>query len=195
MGRKSTITEKTCPRCGTGYKYTEKRVINGQTYYYAIHIHRDETNRKKVRKCYLGAETYRYVKLVHNDSNLQFHGYAVENRYTEYMNDILDYLSRDSANRIIAQWRNKSRVQKKSVKTGVEIEPIVKEIFSKHKFKVPIIVLNSLYIKYKKYALDAGMTEEAYNEIFSSLDATLSKSEIEQYLSMNLSGDAFRNTF
>jgi hypothetical protein len=181
MSRKSMIQEKKCPRCGKPYKYTEKRIIAEQTYYYAIHIFRDTTGKKHVHKCYMGAENYIYVKRVHEDSSIQFHGYTVENRYKEYMRDIRDYINRDKKH-----GENKTRVWKRGVKT--EIEPFVKQIYSSKGFKVPIIVINALYKKYKAYALDAGLSEDAYNNIWDYVDDTLSKAEIEQYISMNIEG-------
>jgi hypothetical protein len=181
MSRKSMIQEKKCPRCGNSYKYTEKRIIAEQTYYYAIHITKDETGKKHVRKCYLGAETYIYVKRVHMDSDIKFHGYTVENRYKEYMRDIRDYIERDKAH-----GENKTRVRKKPLETG--IEPFIKKLYSNKKFRVPIVVINGLYRKYKTYALDAGLSEDAYNNIWDYVDDTLSKAEIEQYVSMQIQG-------
>jgi len=95
MSRTSSLGVKTCPRCNKEYKYTEKRRYAKQTYYYAIHLWMDETGKKRVHKCYLGAETYIYVKRVHMDSNINFHGYTVEDRYKQYIKDINDYLNRD----------------------------------------------------------------------------------------------------
>jgi hypothetical protein len=129
----------------------------------------------------MGAENYIYVKRVHEDSSIQFHGYTFENRYKEYMRDIRDYINRDKKH-----GENKTRVQKRSVETG--IEPFVKQIYSSKKFKVPIIVINALYKKYKAYALDAGLSEDAYNNIWDAVDNTLSKAEIEQYVSMHIEG-------
>jgi hypothetical protein len=181
MSRVSVIQEKKCPRCNGTYKYTERRVIAGQIYHYAIHYWKDETGKKHVHKCYMGAENYIYVKRVHEDSSIQFHGYTVENRYKEYIRDINDYLERDKTH-----GENKTRVRRKTLKTG--IEPFVKKLYSGKKFKVPIIVINGLYRKYKTYAMDAGLSEDTYNNIWDTVDSTFTKSEIEQYISMNISG-------
>ena len=87
------VEEKICPRCSKTYKYIEKRRIKEQVYYYALHFHLDEDGRKHVKKCYLGAETYIYVKRVHLDSKINFHGYIVKDRYKEYLRDCLLYTS------------------------------------------------------------------------------------------------------
>jgi len=195
MSRKSVIQEKKCPRCGNMYKYTETRVINGQKYFYAIHIYRDENNRKRVHKCYMGAETYIYVKRVHEDTNIQFHGYTVPNRYQEYMKDIIDYIERDKVNSIIRTWRNKARVRKTKTRTSMKIDPFVKQIFKEKKFKETIITINAIYKKYKAYAEEIGMKIEDYNEIWRSIDNTFRKSEIEQYISMCISGEAYKHIY
>jgi len=178
-----TVEVKICPRCSQPYKYTEKRKIKQQIYYYAIHISFDENNKKHVHKCYLGAETYIYVKRVHADSSIQFHGYIVEDRYKQYARDIRDYLSRDKK-------YNRSETRKKTI-AQAEIDPFVKKLYSKAKWRVSIVALNSLYQKYLQYALELGMKVERYNNLFETLDPTLTYSELEQYISMNLEGVGF----
>jgi len=178
-----TVEVKICPRCGGEYKYVEKRVIKSQTYYYALHITKDEDGRKHVHKCYLGAQQYIYVKRVHQDSNINFHGYVVQDRYQKYAKCVKDYLNRDKK-------YNKSR---KTVQA--EIEPFVKKIYSQAKWKVSIIALNALYRKYLAYALDMGMGVDQYNNIFGALDPSLTYSELESELSMRLQADFHENFF
>lgn len=171
-----SIDVKTCPRCSQPYKYVEKRLIKEQTYYYALHYYFDENGRKHVKKCYLGAETYIYVKRVHMDSKINFHGYIIQNRYKEYLKDAKDYFARDTK-------YNKPRSINKPT-----IDPFVKELFKSRKWKVSVIVLNGLYTKYVKYAIDMGMSIDQYHDIFSSLDNSLTYSELEEMLDKQLRG-------
>jgi len=89
----------TCPVCGRPIDYIEKKVVKGNgtqhVYYYARHIIDDESGQKKVKKCYLGAETYDYVTRKNYDLGMVFMGMAVDpvTRLTEYVNSAAERLS------------------------------------------------------------------------------------------------------
>jgi hypothetical protein len=88
-----------CPVCGRPIDYIERRVVKGNgtqhVYYYARHIIVDENGQKKVKKCYLGAETYDYVSRKNSDLGIVFMGLTVDpaQRLTEYVNSVTDKLS------------------------------------------------------------------------------------------------------
>ncbi len=175
-----TVEVKLCPRCGQQYKYVETRRIKEQTYYYALHISFDENHKKHVHKCYLGAHTYKYVKTVHMDSKIEFHGYTYVNRYKEYARDLSDYLNRDKQ-------KNKPKPR---VKTNpqADIDLFVKKLYSQAKWQVSIVALNALYNKYLKYAVDMGIKPEKFSDIFAELDPKMTYSELEQCIDMWLRG-------
>jgi len=88
-----------CPVCGRPIDYIEKKVIksNGaqHVYYYARHFIVDGSGQKKVKKCYLGAETYDYVSRKHSDLGMVFMGMTVDpaQRLAEYVNSATSRLS------------------------------------------------------------------------------------------------------
>jgi hypothetical protein len=88
-----------CPICGRPIDYIEKKVVKGNgtqhVYYYARHIIVDENGQKKVKKCYLGAETYDYVSRKNYDLGIVFMGLAVDpvTRLVEYINSAANKLS------------------------------------------------------------------------------------------------------
>jgi hypothetical protein len=88
-----------CPVCGRPIDYIERRVVKGNgtehVYYYARHIVVDENGQKKVKKCYLGAETYDYVSRKNYDLGIVFMGMAVDPvmRLTEYVNSAVSRLN------------------------------------------------------------------------------------------------------
>jgi len=81
-----------CPRCGDIISWIERRTVNGQTYYYAVHyMGRDGSGKKKVRKCYLGPNIYRYVSLTHEFS---LRGLVDKKRIIRYLQEIAAALAR-----------------------------------------------------------------------------------------------------
>jgi len=82
---------KICPKCGRPISYIEKQVKKSNVYYVAVHYLGYERTpdgrvRKKVKKCYLGPEDYKYVTRQHN---FILHGWVVETREKEYLERIL----------------------------------------------------------------------------------------------------------
>jgi len=82
---------KICPKCGLPISYIEKQVKKSNTYYIAVHYLGYERTpdgrvRKKVKKCYLGPEDYKYVTKQHS---FTLHGWVVEQREKEYLEKIL----------------------------------------------------------------------------------------------------------
>jgi len=84
-----------CPVCGLPIDWVEKRVRNGHVYYYAYHYVKDENGKRKVKKCYLGADRYDYVSRKNYDLGTTFRGmaYSEADRFSEYFNSALDKLS------------------------------------------------------------------------------------------------------
>lgn len=51
-----------CPRCGLEYNWLERRKGKNNVYIYAVHYE----GKRNVRKCYLGAEKYKYIEHFYN---------------------------------------------------------------------------------------------------------------------------------
>jgi hypothetical protein len=70
---KAEAEKKLCPRCGQPLSYIESYKKGSQTYYVAVHYEGYEKAevegrrriKKKVRKCYLGPQVYKYVEKLH----------------------------------------------------------------------------------------------------------------------------------
>ena len=93
-----------CPVCGRPIDYIERRVVKGNgtqhVYYYARHIIIDENGQKKIKKCYLGAESYDYVSRKNYDLGITLRGMAVDpaTRLTEYINSVTRKLNAEMDN-------------------------------------------------------------------------------------------------
>jgi hypothetical protein len=81
-----------CPRCGNPYTYIDKKVKNGHTYYYAVHVYKVD-GKRKVHKCYLGAKEYTYVKAMHPEMFENLTGMVDKDRYIRYLEDIAEVVS------------------------------------------------------------------------------------------------------
>ena len=79
---------KICPRCGGRISWVEKRVVGGNTYFYAVHEWR-ENGRRKRRKCYLGPDVYTYVTMTHETDGLYLEGLVDRKRLIKYLETIL----------------------------------------------------------------------------------------------------------
>jgi hypothetical protein len=87
--------ERVCPRCGQPYSYVESYKRGSQTYYVAVHYEGYEKVeeggkkkvKKKVRKCYLGPQTYKYVEKLHE---LGLSGPIDRERFKRYFRELLD---------------------------------------------------------------------------------------------------------
>jgi hypothetical protein len=87
--------KRVCPRCGQPYSYIESYRRGSQTYYVAVHYEGYEKVeaegkkkvKKKVRKCYLGPQTYRYVEKLHE---LGLSGAIDRERFKRYFRELLD---------------------------------------------------------------------------------------------------------
>jgi len=81
-----------CPRCGGKISWIERRRVGGNVYYFAVHEWR-EGGKRRIRKCYLGPDTYIYVSVTHEgDTGLVFHGLVDRRRAVKYLEDIVEYL-------------------------------------------------------------------------------------------------------
>jgi hypothetical protein len=78
----------TCPRCDM-QGYLEKRRKNGHTYHYCIHITKIN-GKRKVRRCYLGAEKYDYVERF---QKLTLTGLTDEQRYIRYLATMMENMT------------------------------------------------------------------------------------------------------
>jgi len=83
--------KKLCPRCGKPYSYIESYTKGSQKYYVAVHYEGyqkvEGKVKKRVRKCYLGPQTYRYVEKLHE---LGLSGAIDKERFKRYFKELLD---------------------------------------------------------------------------------------------------------
>ena len=86
------FNNKVCPRCGKEFAYIEQRRQNDRVYFYAVHVIKEKSGKRKIRKCYLGPLTYEYVTRLHQKENLTFKGLLEANRTLEYLEAILQSL-------------------------------------------------------------------------------------------------------
>jgi hypothetical protein len=93
---KSGKEEKICPRCGSPYNYIDKRKVGDGVYYYAVHVEKTPEGRK-VKKCYLGSESYRYVEQF---QHLSLSGLIDEKRYLRYAINVLDKLNEEELQKL-----------------------------------------------------------------------------------------------
>jgi len=93
---------KICPRCGEPYSWIEKRrvvrVVGGRRceyeYFYAVHEYR-EGGKRKIKKCYLGPDAYKYVSLTHKPrEGLTFSGLMDSDRAIKYFYSLMSYIER-----------------------------------------------------------------------------------------------------
>ena len=86
---------RVCPRCGRPIDWIERRVKNGHVYIYAYHYVKDENGKRKVKKCYLGADRYDYVSRKNYDLGTTFRGmaYSEADRFSEYFNSAANKLN------------------------------------------------------------------------------------------------------
>jgi len=84
---------KICPRCGNSFSYIEEVDRGGRSYLYAVHYVKDESSKRKKRRCYLGPKDgYEYVSKTHD---IIFYGLDREDRYIKYLNEIIDLFDVD----------------------------------------------------------------------------------------------------
>ena len=81
-----------CPRCGEPYSWIEERKIGNNVYYYAVHV-KKVGSKRKVKKCYLGPEIYRYVTKTHSREGLALKGLVDPDRVIHYLDTIIAYIS------------------------------------------------------------------------------------------------------
>ncbi|MDT7889983.1 MAG: hypothetical protein RQ885_13555 [Desulfurococcales archaeon] len=85
--------KKICPRCGDAYSYIEEIDVSGRTYLYAVHYVKDESGKRRKRRCYLGPkESYEYVSKTHE---IIFYGLDREDRYIKYLEEIVSLFDVD----------------------------------------------------------------------------------------------------
>ena len=87
--------KKLCPRCNQPYSYIESYTKGSQKYYVAVHyegyekaeVEGKKRIKKKVRKCYLGPQVYKYVEKLHE---LGLSGPIDKERFKRYFKELLD---------------------------------------------------------------------------------------------------------
>jgi len=85
--------KKICPKCGQPYSYIEEIDIGDRTYLYAVHYVKDESGKRKKKRCYLGpADSYEYVSKTHD---IIFYGLNRQDRYIRYLEEIIDLFDVD----------------------------------------------------------------------------------------------------
>jgi hypothetical protein len=85
--------KKVCPKCGEPYSYIEEIDIGGRSYLYAVHYVKDESGKRKKKRCYLGPkEGYEYVSKTHD---IIFYGLDRQDRYIRYLEEILYLFASD----------------------------------------------------------------------------------------------------
>ena len=87
-----------CPRCGSPISWVERQRKGDRVYYYAVH-YLGYTKvggrvRKRVRRCYLGPESYEYVSRLHKDLGIVLEGAVVDRRVVHYLDAFVEALSR-----------------------------------------------------------------------------------------------------
>jgi len=180
---------KICPRCNEPYSYLEKRVVHDRIYYYAVHVS-IVNDKRKIKKCYLGAKEYYYVKKLHEDSELNLTGIFEKDRYLQYLDQILyslvhNGLSEEEKNILKTKLRRALRElegKKKKPKEKATINEVVEIIAKERKFKIGKDKLNKLYSKILKIAYAYGISKDTYDNVFGALDSSLSYSELEHEL-------------
>jgi hypothetical protein len=82
--------KKVCPKCGETYSYIEEIDIGGRSYLYAVHYVKDESGKRRKKRCYLGPKDgYEYVSKTHD---ITFYGLDRQDRYIIYLEEILRLL-------------------------------------------------------------------------------------------------------
>jgi len=61
-------------------------------YYYAVHVFKDSSGKRRVKKCYLGPEEYEYVSRLHAKEGLTLKGLRDRQRALEYLDALISYL-------------------------------------------------------------------------------------------------------
>jgi len=99
------VSLKLCPRCGAPYSWIERRVVGKRVYYYAVHVYRDSSGKRTVKRCYLGPEEYEYVSMLHVKEGLTLKGLRDSQRAIGYLDALIGYLQTvelsDSLRRIL----------------------------------------------------------------------------------------------
>lgn len=81
-----------CPVCGQPYSWIETKMIGSQVYYYYVHYMGVEGKKKRVRKCYLGPQSYIYVSKLHEKERLVLRGLVDKDRGIEYLRALINWL-------------------------------------------------------------------------------------------------------
>ena len=85
--------KKICPKCGQPYSYVEEIDIGGRSYLYTVHYIKDESGKRRKKRCYLGPKDgYEYVSKTHE---ITFYGLDRQDRYIRYLEEIIDLFDVD----------------------------------------------------------------------------------------------------
>jgi len=84
------VAVKVCPRCGLPYNYISREKRSSSIYVYAVHVYYSG-DKRKVRKCYLGAERYTYVSLTNPELG-ELTGLFDKTKALRYLEQLLEWL-------------------------------------------------------------------------------------------------------
>jgi hypothetical protein len=122
---------KICPRCGNPFSYIEEVDRGGRLYLYAVHYVKDESGKRKKKRCYLGPKDgYEYVSKTHD---IIFYGLDREDRYIKYLEEILDLFASEGSvstdfERFKRDYENTMKMRSLIKKIGDEIDDRLRRI-------------------------------------------------------------------
>jgi hypothetical protein len=93
-----------CPRCG-GLGYLERLNVKGHVYFYCRHVSRRE-GKVRIKKCYLGAESYDYVERF---QELSLSGLVDKERFARYLEVLIAKLGREELKLLVKKARERLR--------------------------------------------------------------------------------------
>jgi hypothetical protein len=96
-----------CPRCG-GLGYLDRRVRGEHVYFYCMHIER-VGNRRRVHRCYLGAESYDYVERF---QEMSLSGLMDKERFARYLDVLIPRLERKELLMLVRKAKERLKVLK-----------------------------------------------------------------------------------
>lgn len=126
------VRERICPRCGLRYSWVERRRVDDQVYIYAVH----DTmvgDKRRIKKCYLGPVSYKYVTRLHEREGLVLRGLADSDRVMEYLDALIEYLSeaeidRETALKLDGRFEEIVRRLRRYGERGEKESPIVEAL-------------------------------------------------------------------
>ena len=189
--------KKFCPRCGQPYSYVEEIDIGGRSYLYAVHYIKDESGKRRKKRCYLGPkEGYEYVSKTHD---ITFYGLDREDRYIKYLEEILDLFTSDEPvstdpDEFRKDFENtmkmKSLVKRINNEVEERLEKIIQTMISDVKASIDVLKRdypdNPQAIELVKELIEFDREIEKYNlpQEYVYLESVTIRSFVEKYLEL-----------